>query len=211
MGSKHSTILKVISCLALVAICETVAISTTVGLFSTSKTIDTHLVIGSGLKAKLYLTELKRDELDDDGKIISKNVDLSTYVDDDGNSAYVDSLGAVDLSKYSKEILSYDKLVPTMTGKATFRLYNSGEIAFTYKVENIIKAFDASGNEDPNAKIKDQITWSLDCTPKELAKDQYADFSISYSFADREDNNDVFSQSVKIDTVVSVIQSTSQN
>lgn len=200
---------KFIGAIAALVLFSGVSIGTSFALFSSEKTITNHLTIGKGLMAGLYLSELKQDVIDDEtGNIKENNYDLTEFKTDDGKSAYDDDKKAVDLSKYQEDIFQENLLAPTMTGEATLRLYNLGELAFSYKVETTKTAYDKEGKKDDNAEILDQIVFVFDYTESVVSKGSYAELKVSYEFKDRDDNNLAVEQSIAIDLRITTTQVT---
>lgn len=200
---------KFIGAIAALVLFSGVSIGTSFALFSSEKTITNHLTIGKGLMAGLYLSELKQDVIDDEtGNIKENNYDLTKFKTDDGRSAYDDDKKAVDLSKYQEDIFQENLLAPTMTGEATLRLYNLGELAFSYKVETTKTAYDKDGKKDDNAEILDQIVFVFDYTETVVSKGSYAELKVSYEFKDRDDNNLAVEQSIAIDLRITTTQVT---
>lgn len=196
---KLSTV-KFIASLVTLAACGAIVVGTTYSLFTNEKDVKTHLVISGNLQAELYLKELKQDVLDEHGLIKSQTVDLSTLKDSNGKNLVVDEEKGVSLLNYTDKIFDDVKLVPGMEGKATFLLYNTGEVAFDYMIDKTIVAYDKSGKIDENAAIKDQIEWSI-VAPEEkrVLKSQYDEISVSYKFIDDDKNNDAQEQSMDLD------------
>ena len=165
-------------------------------LYTSEKSINIHLR-SADLSAELYLTSIVRDEIDDSGAWdVDKTVDLSSYGD-----AY-DSEKGVDLSIYTGAIFSDIKLVPGMSGRANFRLYNSGNINFNYSVTTL-----KSGGEELLDDLV--ITAPEETSITLLEKGEYSDFSISYLFRDDGvdengvgNNNDAKNQTVSLDISV---------
>ncbi len=196
---KLSTV-KFVASLVTLAACGAIVVGTTYSLFTNEKDVKTHLVISGNLQAELYLKELKQDVLDEHGLIKSQTVDLSTLKDSNGKNLVVDEEKGVSLLNYTDKIFDDVKLVPGMEGKATFLLYNTGEVAFDYMIDKTIVAYDKSGKIDENAAIKDQIEWSI-VAPEEkrVLKSQYDEISVSYKFIDDDKNNDAQEQSMDLD------------
>lgn len=196
---KLSTV-KFVASLVTLAACGAIVVGTTYSLFTNEKDVKTHLVISGNLQAELYLKELKQDVLDENGLIKSQTVDLSTLKDSNGKNLVVDEEKGVSLLNYTDKIFDDVKLVPGMEGKATFLLYNTGEVAFDYMIDKTIVAYDKSGKIDENAAIKDQIEWSI-VAPEEkrVLKSQYDEISVSYKFIDNDKNNDAQEQSMDLD------------
>lgn len=200
---------KFIGAIAALVLFSGVSIGTSFALFSSEKTITNHFTIGKGLMAGLYLSELKQDVIDDEtGNIKENNYDLTKFKTDDGKSAYDDDKKAVDLSKYQEDIFQENLLAPTMTGEATLRLYNLGELAFSYKVETTKTAYDKDGKKDDDAEILDQIVFVFDYTETVVSKGSYAELKVSYEFKDRDDNNLAVEQSIAIDLRITTTQVT---
>lgn len=196
---KLSTV-KFVASLVTLAACGAIVVGTTYSLFTNEKDVKTHLVISGNLQAELYLKELKQDVLDENGLLKSQTVDLSTLKDSNGNNLVVDKDKGVSLLNYTGKIFDEVKLVPGMEGKATFLLYNTGEVAFDYMIEKTIVAYDKSGKIDENAAVKDQIEWTI-ISPEEkrVLKSKYDEISVSYKFIDDEKNNDAQEQSMDLD------------
>lgn len=172
-----------------------VGIGATLALYTSEKKVNVHLYSGS-LSASLYMTEMKRDELDDEGHYIVDNpVDLSTY------EGYEEGKG-VNLSVYSGAIFSDIKLVPGMTGSAKFKLYNTGDIAFNASVSMVNLVGD-------DTAFYDQLVISAPEGSQEVAKDSTYEFTASYEFTDLGvdehqvgNNNDAMNQEVSFDISV---------
>lgn len=189
---------KLISSLALIVVSAGVGIGTTVALFTSEKTIDSHLVIGSGLKASMYLTKVETDVLDADTGLIEedKEADLSGY------TGYDAVKQGVDLSKFDGEIFGTSKWVPTMRGEASFSLVNDGDVAFKVTYARSLKSFDADGSEITDStsnRIQEQFSFIESSTEDVVTKGGKLDFTISFEFLDKENNNDVQGQSMSID------------
>jgi len=172
-----------------------VGIGATLALYTSEKKVNVHLYSGS-LSASLYMTEMKRDELNDDGHyVVDKLVDLSSY------PGYVEGKG-VDLSVYSGAIFSNIKLVPGMTGSAKFKLYNTGDIAFNASVSMVKLVGD-------DTAFYDQLVISVPEGSQEVAKDSTYEFTASYEFTDLGvdekhvgKNNNAMNQEVSFDISV---------
>lgn len=172
-----------------------VGIGATLALYTSEKTINVHLYSGS-LSASLYMTEMVRDELDNEGHYIVDNpVDLSTY------QGYEEGKG-VNLSVYTGKIFSDIKLVPGMTGTATFKLYNTGDIAFNASVSMVNLVGD-------DTAFYDQLVISAPEGSHEVAKDSTYEFTASYEFTDLGvdeehvgKNNNAMNQNVSFDISV---------
>ncbi|MBE6141485.1 MAG: hypothetical protein E7175_01390 [Erysipelotrichaceae bacterium] len=147
-----------------------VAVGSVLALYQSNKTINVHLKAGS-LSAKLYLVSIVRDEVDETGHwVADKDVDLSQYVGYDQDKG-------VDLSVYSDSIFDDILLIPGMKGKANFKLYNTGNIAFNYTVD----AVNISGDQ----VLFDVLEISYPQTSSSLNKGDNASFSVSYLFEDK--------------------------
>lgn len=191
---------KFVASLTTLATCGVLVVGTTYSLFTSEKDVNTHLVISGNLQAELYLKELKQDVLDENGLIKSQIVDLSTLKDGSGNNLVPDKDKGVSLLNYTGKVFDNVKLVPTMEGKATFLLYNTGEVAFDYTIEKTVVAYDKLGKEDKNAAIKDQIEWKVEApADNRVLKSQYSEISVSYKLLDKENNNDAQEQSMDLD------------
>lgn len=188
------------------------AIGTTVALFTSKKDVKTHLKVGNGLVAELYLKDFTRDVLTSDGMIQEENVDLTQYQNSSGENVYVSDKG-VDLSKYDKDLSFYDHIVPTMTGTMTFALYNVGQVAFNYSVSDSFVAYDEEGQVSDSAKIAEQIEYQVGFDEEKtiLKAGEETLFTIHYEFMDDEENNLVMGQSFTIDFVVDMTQVTKGN
>lgn len=189
---------KLISALALIVVSAGVGIGTTVALFTSEKTIDSHLVIGSGLKASMYLTNVKSDVLNADTGMIEadKEVDLSGY------KGYDKDNKRVDLAEFDGDIFGTTKWVPTMKGEATFSLVNDGDVAFKVAYTRDIKSFDVAGNEITDStsnRIQDQFSFTESSPSDVVTKGGKIDFTIAFEFLDKENNNDVQGQLMSID------------
>ena len=197
---------KMIGSLSALVVFASVSIGTTFALFTSSKTVTNHLTISGGVKASVYLTALSYDSLTDKGLIQSNTVDLSTY-----SEGYEESKSGVDLSKYKDAIFPDTPIAPTMTGSATFTLYNTGDMAFNYTITPTYSATDASGESLTDlTEIKRQIVFTIadDNTSTTIEKDGHKSVTISYSFIDDKKNNDIASQSISLDLLFDVTQVT---
>lgn len=171
-----------------------VTVGAVLALYTSNKTINVHLQSGN-LSAKLYLTSIIRDELDSQGLwVVDKDVDLSSYEGYDAEKG-------VDLSVYGDAIFSDILLVPGMTGKATFKLYNTGSIAFNYTVSLV--------NMQGGEQLLDDLEFVYPTTVSSLNKDDNDTFTVSYLFRDDGvdqdgvgNNNDAMNQSVTFDISV---------
>ncbi len=204
MSEKKGTAKKFVASLCAAALFGGIAVGTTYSVFTSSKKVNTHIEIGGkdSLKASLYLKELKQDVLADDGTILADQDMLSTITDSSGQTIAPDERGYVDLAGYTGFIFSSVKLVPTMTGKATFVLVNTGDLAFDYVIEDTRKAYKADGSEDATAKIVDQVVFKSTLPESTtLKKGESQEITLSYVFLDKEDNNEVMSESIDIDLV----------
>ncbi len=174
---------------------------TTYSLFTTSKSINTHLTIAGNdsIKATLYLKELKQDVLDTDGMIKEQDM-LSTIKDESGNVIAPDeTTHLVDLTNYKGQIFSTVKLVPTMMGKATFVLKNTGDVAFNYTV-NVTKT--ALNKDDVNdTELENQLTFTTpEAQPTDpVKKGGEKEITISYKFKDDSKNNIVMDSTFSAD------------
>ena len=188
------------------ALFTAVAISGTVALMQTNRTINNHLVSGD-YKATLYLTSLVQDEFTATGAIAPSTVDLSTY------QGYEAGKG-VNLSVYGEDIFNIERIVPTMSGTATFSLTNTGNVPFVYNA-NVINtvgyvyneashSYDAS--DDVALLSQLTITMNDENTEKKLTPSQTANFSVSYLFPDLANNNDAINQKVTFDISVTTTQ-----
>ncbi len=196
---KPSTFKFVVSMTTLMT-CGVLAIGATYSLFTSEKDINTHLVISGNLKAELYLKELKQDVLDENGLIKSQTVDLSTLKDKDGNNLVPDAEKGVSLVNYDGKIFDNVKLVPDMTGQATFLLANVGDVAFDYTIETSKIAYKEDGTVDSTAAIMSQIEWKVvEPDNKQVYKGATSLITVSYEFKDLENNNDAQKQSMDLD------------
>ncbi len=216
MSDSNGTAKKFALSLLAAALFGGIALGTTYSVFTSSKSVNTHIEIAGkdSLKASLYLKELKQDVLANDGTILIDQDMMSTIKDVSGESIVPDKRGYVDLSLYSGSIFSTVKLVPTMQGSATFVLVNTGDLAFDYVIEDTRKAYKADGSEDKNAKILDQVVFhsSLPETTS-LKKGESEEITLSYVFNDLNENNDVMGESISIDLTfkISGVKSTRGN
>lgn len=164
-----------------------IGVGTTLALYSSNKTVNVHLVSGS-LDAELYMTNMVRDELDSDGLwIVDEEVDLSV------KTGYVADKG-VDLSVNNEEVFSDIKIVPGMKGSASFKLYNTGDVAFNYTVSII--------NQEHDDELYAQLEIEYPDETGLLKIGEDVEFSVSYEFLDQDDNNDAMGQSVSFDISV---------
>lgn len=210
--SKRSLSKELLISLGCLTVGAGVAIGGTLALFTSEKTVTNRLTVGTGLKAGLYLTSLENDILTEAGTIKSKRADLTTYKDQSGNSAYDTDKQGVDLSKYTGSIFTVEYLAPTMTGEANLRLYNLGDLAFTFDVTLTKKGFDADGKEDSSAVVLDQVKWEMEIKDdaKQVKASSYADIVLSYEFLDLDNNNDAAGQTVSLDLNIKATQVTKQ-
>ena len=169
-----------------------IGIGTTLALYTSEKTVNVHLISGS-LDAELYMTAMVRDELDSSGLWVKdKNVTLTGY------QGYEAGKG-VNLSVYSGEIFSDILVVPGMQGEATFKLYNTGDVAFNYTVSIV--------NKEADQALDEQIEITYPTTGGQVVKGGNVEFTVSYLFKDLTDgNNDAMDQSVKFDVSVMCTQ-----
>ncbi len=204
MAEKKTPAWKFVASLGAIALFGGIALGTTYSLFTSSKKVNTHIQIADkdSIKASLYLKELKQDVLASDGTI-EKDCDmLSTITNNSGEIISPDKNGYVDLTDYKGSIFSTVKLVPTMTGKATFVLKNNGTIAFNYVIQDTRSAYLADGTKSETAKILDQVTLATDIPESTtVKKGEEAEITVSYVFKNSEDNNDVMSQTIDLDLV----------
>lgn len=196
---KKPSVWKFVASLGCVAVFGGLAIGTTYSLFTSSKSVNTKIVIAGkdSIKAQLYLKELKQDVLNDEGMIEEQDM-LSTIKDE---------TGLVDLTNYAGAIFDSVKLVPTMKGHATFALKNVGDVAFTYSLTTESKAYKADGTivDDEDAAILKQV----DFTPKDdgdktvkdrtVKKNECKEITVSYEFMDDPENNKVQGLSASFD------------
>lgn len=185
-------------------ICAGVAVGGTLALFTSEKTVTNHLVVGAGLKAGLYLTSLEKDVLDENGLITRQDVNLATSYP----GAYDSAKEGVDLSKWDGDVITVDYLAPTMGGEATLRLYNLGDIAFTFTVTTSKKGYDSDGKENQSAAALNQIDWASEAkgSVSQVNKGAYADIKLAYYFNDQNDNNEAMGQKVSFDVTIKATQ-----
>lgn len=204
MAEKKTPAWKFVASLGAIALFGGIALGTTYSLFTSSKKVNTHIQIADkdSIKASLYLKELKQDVLASDGTIEKDCNMLSTITNSSGETIAPDKDGNVDLTDYKGKIFSTVKLVPTMTGKATFVLKNNGNVAFDYVIQDTRTAYLADGTKSETAKILDQVTLTTDIPEKAPVKTgETTEITVSYVFKDLDDNNDVMSQSIDLDLV----------
>lgn len=186
-----------------------ISVGGTVALFQTDFDVNTHLDTG-GYHAMLYLTKLNEDKLTADG-IANADVDLTA------KAGYEAGKG-VNLSTYKGEIFDVENIVPTMTGKADFKIINTGNVPFNAQTslssfKYFVKDAEKGWVEDANAAIKDQIKFTgltTDASDPILvpANGGEAEFSVSFLFEDLENNNDAMEQRVTFDIFVTTVQVT---
>jgi len=194
-----------------------VAVGSTLALYSTEKTVNNHLVSG-GMEAELYLLELKNDVLNNDGTLtLDKAVDLTgyngytadtiSYVNHD-TSAQSSHVGGVDLETYTGEVFAVERIVPTMKGSGLFLIKNAADtetndsVAFTFDVE----ITDPTGGEDLIDQVDIQIknaSWNANTV---LKSGEGLPFSIEWEFKDLNDNNDAMNQTINFDIKLTCIQ-----
>ena len=111
---------KIVGAIMAAALFGSIFVGSTLALYSTAKKVNNHIVSGD-FHAMLYLTGLQQDVLNANGTIAEDQViDLSNYV------GYDDTLQAVNLAEYNNEVIAIDKIVPTMEGKADFKIIIKG-------------------------------------------------------------------------------------
>lgn len=196
-----------------------VAVGSTLALYSTQKTVNNHLVSG-GMEAELYLLELKNDVLNNDGTLsLDQPVDLTgyngytadtiSYVNHD-TSAQSSHVGGVDLETYADEIFAVERIVPTMKGSGLFLIKNAADtetddsVAFTFGVE-ITKDSETSG-EDLIDQVNIQInnaSWDANSI---LKSGEGLVFSIEWQFKDLDENNDAMNQTINFDIKLTCTQ-----
>lgn len=172
------------------------AVGTTYAIFTANKSKNVHIQTGS-LDAKLYLTSLVRDEVDSQGLwVVDKEVDITDW------EGYEEGKG-VDLSVYSGYVFDGILLIPGMTGTATFRLYNTGNIAFNYSVDKVID------NENSDPELVDDMIITCPTSSGLVLSEGYSDFTFGYEFRDDglDDNgdganNDAMGQTMSLDILV---------
>lgn len=198
---------KMIGSLSALVVFASVSIGTTFALFTSSKTVSNHLTISGGVKASVYLTALSYDEINTStGLIETTTPTLSTY------EGYDSTKSGVDLSKYTSAIFPSNPIAPTMTGSATFTLYNTGDLAFNYTITTTYKDKDGN-NLDASSELRRQIVFSVPDSnvSTTINKGDSKSVIVSYSFIDDEKNNDIASQSISLDLLFSVTQVTKSN
>lgn len=194
-----------------------VAVGSTLALYSTEKTVNNHLVSG-GMEAELYLLELKNDVLNNDGTLsLDQPVDLTgyngytnatiNYVNHD-TSAQGSHAGGVDLETYTGEVFAVERIVPTMKGSGLFLIKNAADtetndsVAFTFDVE----ITDPTGGEDLIDQVDIQIkgaSWNANTV---LKSGEGLPFSIEWEFKDLNDNNDAMNQTINFDIKLTCTQ-----
>lgn len=194
-----------------------VAVGSTLALYSTQKTVNNHLVSG-GMEAELYLLELKNDVLNNDGTLTLDNpVDLTgydgytaetiSYVNHD-TSAQSSHAGGVDLETYTGEVFAVENIVPTMKGSGLFLIKNAADtesndsVAFTFNVEVTNATGGAKLIEQVDIDIKN-ATWDANTV---LKSGEGLSFSIEWEFKDLETNNDAMDQTINFDIKVTCTQ-----
>jgi len=166
-----------------------IGIGTTLALYTSDKTVNVHLVSGS-LDAGLYLTNMTRDELKADGTwLVDKKVAIEEWTGYDADKE------GVDLEVYSEALFEDVLLVPQMKGSASFKLYNYGDVAFTYTVSVV--------NESATNELREQLTITKPEKAGTLLVGQSVEFTVSYEFQDLTAvNNDAMDQTVTFDISV---------
>lgn len=165
-----------------------IGIGTTLALYTSEKSVNVHLVSGS-LDAGLYLTNMTRDELTEDGEwIVDKEVAIEEWEGYDADKK------GVDLEVYSEALFEDVKLVPQMKGSASFILYNYGDVAFNYTVSVV--------NESADDELSEQLTITKPEKTGTLLVGKSVEFELSYEFTSSEDNNDAMDQTVTFDISV---------
>ncbi len=192
---------KLVASLGCIAVFGGLAVGTTYSLFTTSKSINTHLTIAGSdsIKATLYLKELKQDVLDTDGMIKEQDM-LSTIKDESGNVIAPDeTTHLVDLTNYKGQIFSTVKLVPTMKGTATFVLKNTGDVAFNYTVNVTKTALDK--NDVNDTELENQLIFTTpEAQPTDsVKKGGEQEITISYEFKNDTKNNLVMGSTFSAD------------
>lgn len=183
MKKKKPSIAKLFVALGSVVLFSGIALGSSFALFTSKKEVSNKLTVASGIKASLYLTELRQDVLDEDGTIKNVNKDLSTYGD-----AYSTDTKEVDLSKVTASLFTGD-IVPSMKGSAKLKLVNEGDIAFTYSVNTTETA--KKGTEDVSDTLKEYLSWSVtyDSEALTVKKNESKEITISYTFSSDASND----------------------
>lgn len=183
MKKKKPSIAKLFVALGSVVLFSGIALGSSFALFTSKKEVSNKLTVASGIKASLYLTELKQDVLDEDGTIKNVSKNLSTYGD-----AYSTDTKEVDLSKVTASLFTGD-IVPSMKGSAKLKLVNEGNIAFTYSVNTTETA--KKGIEDVSDTLKEYLSWSVtyDSEALTVKKNESKEITISYTFSSDASND----------------------
>lgn len=183
MKKKKPSIAKLFVALGSVVLFSGIALGSSFALFTSKKEVSNKLTVASGIKASLYLTELRQDVLDEDGTIKNVSKDLSTYRD-----AYSTDTKEVDLSKVTASLFTGD-IVPSMKGSAKLKLVNEGDIAFTYSVNTTETA--KKGIEDVSDTLKEYLSWSVtyDSEALTVKKNESKEITISYTFSSDASND----------------------
>lgn len=183
MKKKKPSIAKLFVALGSVVLFSGIALGSSFALFTSKKEVSNKLTVASGIKASLYLTELRQDVLDEDGTIKNVSKDLSTYRD-----AYSTDTKEVDLSKVTASLFTGD-IVPSMKGSAKLKLVNEGNIAFTYSVNTTETA--KKGIEDVSDTLKEYLSWSVtyDSEALTVKKNESKEITISYTFSSDASND----------------------
>lgn len=180
-----------------------VAVGTTFALFSTQATANNHLIAGN-VEAKLYLTSLVVDQTNATTGVPENNVTktLSTM------SGYDSETGWVDLSSYTGPVFEVTNIAPTYDGTATFRLVNTGSIAF-----NAQASYTKTADNAQQSNILEQVLVSFNgigtgTNVTQVNKGGYVEFTMHYLFQNLDDsvNNAAMLQGLKIDISVSCVQ-----
>lgn len=188
---------KLVASLGCIAVFGGLAVGTTYSLFTSQKKVNTLLTIAGSdsIKATLYLKELKQDVLNDDGMIETQDMLSTTIKKASGDVILPDSTtGYVDLTDYDYEkypIFSTVKLVPTMTGTATFVLKNTGDVAFDYTVNVTKTALDKDGDTDDELARQIVFKSPEGQSTESVKKGGEKEITISYEFLNDQKNNDV--------------------
>ena len=183
-----------------------VALGTTYALFTSNKTVNNHINVGN-LKAGFYLSSITSDEITSTGDIaVDQEKDLSTY------TGYEAGRG-VDLAVYADDVVAVENFAPTMSGQAKFSVYNLGSIKFNYELKIISKSVTLANGTTANDDFSEQFEVSLTGTALGSleANSNVSDIVISYTFLDREDNNDYQLASFSFDVQLVATQVTANH
>jgi len=172
-----------VSILAL-STCVGATVGTTFALFTSEKTVNNHLNVGS-LSCGFYLNELKYDSLTSTGEIETKTEDLSSW------TGYKSATQNVDLKVYSGDVIKVEKMCPSMEGYAIFEVENAGDIAFTYTFEVLNKHAEWADQTDKTEDFDSVMTVEVSGVSSDVVKkgEKVSTNKVSFKFLSTASND----------------------